>query len=675
MNHPFAKLPLIGKLFEDPREQARRKLEAKADPTAAIITAQTAAPGSTQASTPFMPWRRRSPLSLPSPEETALVEKLLAETDASPIFEAGAPRLTEPIRPRNARVEMAYYTLDGRYYSTVVVYGWPSWFRDAILDPLLSVKGVTISSHKHRIPLRYAAKQLRAQAAKLRSELESTKADTVDAMQLEQRIAEAEAQLRAVGTRASVFYQLSVYVRVSGRTLEEWADKVNEVHEVIRAMGATYRDVPGDQRDGFIATMPYADDRLAVVKNFTSSALADTLPFLTREVKQPGGVLYGISQLNSTPLIASPFRGDGVDTILVLGSPGQGKTFWVRCLLGRLALLGVQLLVIDPLGDYRKWFSVNRGSQIIEFFPGSKFHVNPFRRGVDTAGVIEPVDEKILRLKPLFRLLLGGMYDGYHADTALEAALKSFYGKFGEEEHLMSDFLEVLQARITDTEGERGNELRAIHGALYELTIEGSYADFFAHKTNVNLNAKRVLFNLKPSIEEHKLFAAYMAITLAKDLAMSSTHRKLIVADEAHELFKGQSGSNFDPIAESLAEFPRRARHWNTAMLWATQFVGTTAEEARQSPEGQAAGAILTLTTAWVLFKTSKAGVELVQQQAGLAPEIGQTLVIEGDPPDVGNVPRPGVYYSRGIATPFWSVGFDFEAEEDDLKSGVADSA
>jgi hypothetical protein len=71
------------------------------------------------------------------------------------------------------------------------------------------------------------------------------------------------------------------------------------------------------------------------------------------------------------------------------------------------------------------------------------------------------------------------------------------------------------------------------------------------------------------------------------------------------------------------------------------------------------------------MFKTSKAGVELVQQQAGLAPEIGQTLVIEGDPPDIGNVPRAGVYYSRGVATPFWSVGFDFEAEEDDPKSGV----
>lgn len=640
------------------------------------------------------PWEPLLPTPLMArmgPEEEALVRAGL-DDETLGLFADERGGVLRHLFPTYAREDRLRYELGNRLWTTLVVRSWPrDGARPALWGPFWTelpriVPEVTLSMHHWRIGVKAATQELKAQIDKRELELRELRKEVgpIDArvVALESQIEKMRANLKQLVRQVETLFHLSAYIRVGADTVEELRAKVNAIEELARGMGISLMRAPGDQREAFVSSMPYASDPAYYTSLRGSDAAAALMPLINRphiernvNGKNPV-VLYGIHMANFTPVLMSPWNSnETIEITTVLGRMGSGKSYWLRCHLGRLAMCGVQTITIDPLGDFVRWHAENEGT-VIEIAPGSDYHVNPFQRvysEIDRA--YEPLEEKVERLMAMFRLILGDEYDAI-ASGLLEGGLKRFYEIYGTEERLMGDFLEVLKEFNESSAGALDPDTVRSRGRLIDVLalkcLDGAYAPFFAHKTNINLDpknpkARKILFNLKPSGDgELMIFASYMAITMAANIAMSSMDRKILLIDELHRLFRAQKMAS--GIEDFLRSFVRTHRHWNTALTFATQFVDE--DDTNNSQE-----AILKGTGTWVLLRGTEKMLEQSARLIGKDADLGlMTRVLKissAIDEEQRRSAKPMVVYRAGEPVPMFSVGLSFEDAEDDKASGV----
>ena len=678
----------LGRIAIDlPDDGAPREIGAGL-PTARLVVRAPSGPIVDHAWEPLLPTTLMARMG---PEEEALVRAGLDDQTLG-IFADERGGVLRHLFPTYAREDRLRYELGNRLWTTLVVRSWPrDGARPALWGPFWTelpriVPEVTLSMHHWRIGVKAATQELKAQIDKREIELNELRKESgpMDArvVGLESQIEKMRANLKQLVRQVETLFHLSAYIRVGADTAEQLQTKVTAIEELARGMGISLMRAPGDQREAFISSMPYASDPAYYTSLRGSDAAAALMPLISRphiernlNGKNPV-VLYGVHMANFTPVMMSPWNSnETIEITTVLGRMGSGKSYWLRCHLGRLAMVGVQTITIDPLGDFVRWHNENDGT-VIEIAPGSDFHVNPFQRvysEIDKS--YEPLEEKIERLMAMFRLILGDEYDAI-ASGLLEGGLKRFYETYGTEERLMGDFLEVLKEFNASSAGALDPDTVRSRGRLIDVLalkcLDGAYAPFFAFKTNINLDpknpkARKILFNLKPSGDgELMVFASYMAITMAANIAMSSMDRKILLVDELHRLFRAQKMAS--GIEDFLRSFVRTHRHWNTALTFATQFVDE--DDTNRGQEG-----ILKGTGTWVLLRGTEKMLEQSARLIGKDADLGlMTRVLKissAIDEEQRRSAKPMVIYRAGEPVPMFSIGLSFEDAEDDKASGV----
>jgi type IV secretory pathway VirB4 component len=534
-----------------------------------------------------------------------------------------------------------------------------------------------------------AEKGLRDQIAKQRLKIEELKAaageNATAIADTEREVGILDAQLKRVIAREETLFRVSAYLRVGADSLPELHKAVNNLKAIAHSREIVFDAALGKQRDAYVSSMPFSADPADFTHAKVATEAAKLFPFLTRKHQErdnqgrPAGVLYGVHQYNRTPVMISPWNTDDtVQITTVLGRPGSGKSYWLRCHLGRLAMIGVQVIVIDPMNDFGLWCSRN-GGQSIDISPDSRWHVNPLKLAQEqrtnslgeTEMVFENIDVKInQRLKPLFRLLLGSEYSGM-ADGLIGHGLRAFYDRYGSEEHVMADFVEVLRELNTRNEEQLSagsiDERRRLIDNLKLKLVDGEFRTYFANKTNVALDNRKIVFDLSRSKGGlQQAFACYLAVTMAVNLASQNHDRKIILVDEIHRLFSASESA--EGVATTLEDLFRTHRHWNTAVTFATQFM-------RDNKLNVAQEALLASTNTWILMRATEPMLKkaqlLVGENADLELILGLLSPRGSEEQGVDKSPRPAIIYREDEVIPIYSVGLEFEDKEDDERSGT----
>lgn len=642
-------------------------------------------------------WQALRPTGI-LPLYTASHESLVAEMlddDSLNLFGDDAGNILRHISPHFAEEEKLHYELDDRFYTTLAIKEWPAgadprmWLRFFRELPV-KIPEAQLTIHQKRIGIGLAERSMKREIDKLNVELRELRekeSDTARVVDLETKIEKLKTERKAIIQRSETLFHLSAYIRIGADSLEELQERLAAVEEMCRQMNIVPIQLPGEQRDAFVSSMPYARDLANATKLRGTRNSADLLPLISaphvernREGKNPV-VLYGIHAANWTPVIMSPFNSnETIELTTVLGKPGSGKSYWLRCHLGRMAMLGVHTMTIDPLGDFVRWHKQNQPSTIIEIAPNSPYHVNSLRREWDAKeNDWEPIPDKIEHLKPLFALLLGAEWNEV-ASGLIGAGLRTFYERYApEDERLMVDFINVLK-EISDTAvGAFGEETirrqRTIVDVLALKCLGDTYREFFSHKTNITVDPRdpasaKILFNLKPSGEGELLtFATYLAITMALNIAKRSLDRKILVVDEIHRLFRAQKSA--EGIRDMLNDLVRTHRHWNAAAVFATQFVDEDDTNRSQS-------AILKGTGIWIILQGTRSMLDQTMElvKAKDVELLRSNYLESAETVDEASrrEPKRMLVYRNGQPTPMLSVGLSFEDAEDDKASGVYSS-
>lgn len=137
------------------------------------------------------------------------------------------------------------------------------------------------------------------------------------------------------------------------------------------------------QRDGIKSLLPFGYGGLHSFQNMYTSALATCYPFTHGELSVKNGILYGINPQTQQTYFFDSFNRDWVNSYstIVIGGTGSGKSATVKTLLGRYAIHGTQVFVIDPAmsaeGEYTN-LATSLDGVVIEFGGKNGVYMNPF---------------------------------------------------------------------------------------------------------------------------------------------------------------------------------------------------------------------------------------------------------------------------------------------------------
>jgi len=99
--------------------------------------------------------------------------------------------------------------------------------------------------------------------------------------------------------------------------------------------------------------LPRGQDQLGQKRNLDSSSAALTFPFMSSELVQESGILYGVNKSNNSLVILDRFSLNNANSI-VFAQSGSGKSYATKVEILRQLMQGVKVIVIDPEREYKR---------------------------------------------------------------------------------------------------------------------------------------------------------------------------------------------------------------------------------------------------------------------------------------------------------------------------------
>ncbi len=515
-------------------------------------------------------------------------------------LQKGMVSLVDIIAPSSIEVDFKYIRIGETYYTTLFVVGYPRFVSTNWLQPLVDFDH-TLDISMFAYPTSGAdvlgdlKRKIAEMEATISSDIERGKpADPTVQAALEDALALQEELAKGIER----FFQFSFYITISAESLPDLVDTEKRLKTTLASVLLSAKSATLQMEDGFKTTLPIAQDRLAITRNMDTTSLASTFPFTSAVLTQNKGVLYGLNRQNGSLIIFDRFSLENANEV-VLGKSGSGKSYTIKLEIMRQFMLGAEVIVIDPEGEYET-LTQAMGGEVVSFSANDPIKINPF----DLSELYEEGENelglKILSLHGLLKIIMGNI-DAEH-EAILDKALVETYRQKGitpdpatqkKDPPLMEDLYKVLL----------GYENAAARELAYRLEkfIKGSAAGIFNQKSNFDLKNPLTVFNIKQLEEDLRPIAMHIILDFVWTKVKKSLKKRVLVLDEAWYMMKYQDSASF------VYSIAKRARKYYLGMTTATQDV----EDFLSTDYGKA---VLTNSSIQVLLKQGTAEVDMVSE-------------------------------------------------------------
>lgn len=473
--------------------------------------------------------------------------------------------------------------VEGGVCQTLAVTGYPREVAVGWAEPLLAYPGqLDISFHLDPVPAPRAATQLRKRRARLESAHRTSTgqgrvedphqlAAAADAAEIADRIATGQGKL----------FRVAVYITVHATTLEHLEAELQQVKALcdsllVDAVPSTFRSLPG-----WISTLPLGTDLLGMGRSMDTDAAATLLPFTSPELVADLGettVVYGTNTHSSGLVAWDRFCGDlDNHNSVILARSGAGKSYLAKLEILRSLLVGVEVAVIDPEGEYLRLAEAVGGTTIS--LGTNKGRLNPF--ALPTSG--EGEDSKSFTSRALFlHTLIGAMVGELTATdkSVLDRAIVTAYAGAGTTRDpatwdraapVLANLAEALEEIATDP-GTGASPARAAQGLSERLEpfVHGSHSSLFEGGSTAQVGGHLTVVSLKEVPEEVRPVGVLLALDAIwrHVTAPGPARPRMVVVDEAWLLLQDPAAARY------LARWSKAGRkHW-CGLTLVTQDVG-----------------------------------------------------------------------------------------------------
>lgn len=486
------------------------------------------------------------------------------------------------IAPKSLSFSRKHMEIGDKYARALYLKNLPTYLSDVFLSELTDNEFNMITSiNLENVPQDRALKIIRNQMININANMidkqkkasKSGYSPDLISPELKKSQEEANELLQDLVSRNQKMFLMTFTCVIFADTLEELDRYTDIIQTVGRKFLCTMEVLNYQQEAAFNSSLPLANNTLSVKRTLTTESTAVFMPFVSQELQHAKGFYYGLNAVSHN-LILFDRKTQKNCNGFILGTPGAGKSFSAkREMLNVLLNTNDDVIVIDPEREYGPMADMLGGS-IVRIATGSKYHINPLDMDADYADEDNPITLKADFLLSVCEVVLGGRYgltpvQKSIIDRCCHLVYKDYVSTFDEQKHkfddrkipTLLDFQNVLEAQP-----ER--EAREIAIALEQYT-RGS-ADIFAHKTNVDLDNRFIVYDIHDVSNNIKTLAMLVVLDNVWNRIIENRkkgRRTWFYIDEIYLLFNNEVSANF------LKQLFKRARKWGGVPTGITQNV------------------------------------------------------------------------------------------------------
>lgn len=451
--------------------------------------------------------------------------------------------------------EATYLQIGDKYIRTLFISGYPYVASTGWLSMLINFNhNIDISYHIEQVDPLLALPKLNRKI----TELESTKRNMLkdgkmvsseitdpleSAMELKDKILRGQEKL----------FQISIYMTISADSLTE-LKKLTTLLETVMSTRLFYiKTATFQQVEGLQSILPRGENLLSQKRNLDSSSAALTFPFASSELVQESGILYGINRSNNSLVIIDRFSLTNANSIIFAQS-GSGKSYTAKVEILRQLMQGTKVIVVDPEREYKQLAASVDGTYI-HLSAKSKEKINPFDFSTTTVTGENGLPEHIQDLMEIISLMVGGLSSEEKA--VLDRTIIQIYKEFGytlngknkpkkkQEFPLLKDFYKTLKKL---KQKDLCNRL--------ERFVKGSLSSVFDSQTNIKLDSRLVIFDIKDLSETLRPIMMLTIANFVNSQVKSYPQKRILVIDEGWILLQQEESARF------ISGLVRRARKY-----------------------------------------------------------------------------------------------------------------
>ena len=422
---------------------------------------------------------------------------------------------------------------------------------------------------------------------------------------------------------AERFYEFSFYITIPANSVEELNHITRQIKSTLGSLLILSKNATLDQESGFVSTVPFGIDKLAITRNMDTTSLATTFPLTSAELSSDTGILYGTNSENESFIIFDRFSMENAN-MTIFATSGAGKSYFVKLEALRSLMLGTEVIVLDPEAEY-KALAEAAGGQYISFSFNSPSKINPF----DLSQVYEEGENqlglKILSLHSLFKVIMGQITPTQEA--LLDRALVMTYRNKGitqdpATQKLEPPLMEDLYKALIGMETPDAMDL----AARIEKFVRGSFVGIFDKQTNINLDNPFTVFSVKDLQDALRPIAMFIILDYIWTRVKKDLKRRIMIVDEAWHMMR------YPDSAQFLWSVVKRARKYFLGLTTITQDV----EDFLAQDIGKA---IVTNSAMQLLLKQSPAAIDKIadvfylsqgEKQLLLGANVGEGIFFAG---------------------------------------------
>lgn len=486
----------------------------------------------------------------------------------------------------------------GDYFGQVlIIKKFPTDLSDKLINALSEIPcNTTINIHTNSTDNAKSLKNIKSKLAYMEQEQSERQTKLLGKgidpdlipQSLKRYIKETNLLIDDVQNKNQRIFKGSILVFTSAKTMEELKENVEKLRGVARSNSCELMPIACEQEAGLNSTLPFAKNDINIKRTFTTAAQAIFIPFTTQELFDAGGMYYGLNAL-SRNLIFLNRKSLTSPAGWVLGSSGSGKSFAVKRELINILLSSTddEVLVIDPESEY-SFLAQNFGGEVLNISTDTNTYFNPLDITMDYSGGNEEENggkqenPLVFKTEFIFSFLdiimkeeNGSGLTGAEktlVDRTLTNTYKSYFKDSLAEMPTFINFCNELEkVKSPELQQEKANLLKVL--GLYTT---GSF-NLFSHRTNVNINNRFIVFDIKDLGEQIKTLGMLVVLDQIWNRVTSNRiigRNTWIVVDEAHILFSNPFSANF------LSSLWKRARKYGGICTGITQNVGDLLESA-----------------------------------------------------------------------------------------------
>lgn len=471
-------------------------------------------------------------------EETKVKQQTTDPTKGGKTLSKGIPRIIDIIAPSALQVDFNHVQIGDKFFRTLFVAGYPKYVDANWLSPIINF------DHTLLISMYYYPVDAREVLDKLRKKIAEMEA-TINIAIERQRVVDSDVQAALVDARilqeqlvkgVEKYFQFSFYVTISADTLEELNNITYQVESTLGSLSIITKKCTLEMEEAFQTTLPTCLDKIQVLRNMNTTAIASTFPFTSSDLTANEGILYGINKHNNSLVIFDRFTMENANMV-VFATSGSGKSYLVKIEALRSMMFGTDIIIMDPENEYQN-LAESVGGEYIKFSVNSEAKMNPFDLPIGRDEGEDVLGLKILSLHSLLKIMVGELNSSESA--VLDRALIETYRLKGitndprtqtnTEPPLMEDLYKVLLAMDEQESRDIADKL--------ERYIKGSLAGIFDQRTNIDLNNKFTAFSVQNIEGILRPIAMFIILDFIWTKVRNKLKKRILIFEEAWTLMR-----------------------------------------------------------------------------------------------------------------------------------------